>query len=30
MIGALPDFRSRNASFALESRQLQLGIRFFF
>ena len=30
MIGPVPDFRTRNASFALESRQLQLGIKFIF
>lgn len=30
MIGPLPDFKTRDVSFALESRQLQLGIKFLF
>jgi hypothetical protein len=30
MIGPLPDFKTRNTSVALESRQLQLGAKFFF
>ena len=30
MIGPLPDFKTRNTSVALESRQLQLGVKFLF
>ncbi len=30
MIGPLPDFKARNTSVALESRQLQLGVKFLF
>ncbi|HEX6124463.1 MAG TPA: TonB-dependent receptor [Pyrinomonadaceae bacterium] len=30
IIGTLPDFKSRNSSFALESRQVQIGVRFIF
>jgi hypothetical protein len=30
MVGPLPDFKARNASFALESRQFQVGIKFIF
>jgi hypothetical protein len=30
MIGPIPDFKSRNASFALESRQAQIGVKFIF
>jgi hypothetical protein len=30
MIGPMPDFRSRNQSVSLESRQLQIGLRFHF
>jgi hypothetical protein len=30
MIGPIPDFRSRNTTVALESRQLQIGVKFLF
>jgi hypothetical protein len=30
MIGPLPDFKSRNQSVSLESRQVQIGVRFSF
>lgn len=30
LIGPLPDFRTRNSSIAQESRQLQIGLKFFF
>ena len=30
LIGPLPDFRARNRSIALDSRQFQLGIKFTF
>jgi hypothetical protein len=30
MIGAMPDFRARNQSVSLESRQAQLGLKFHF